>query len=189
MKDFVQWASQPRVRHGLQIALGLLLVWAAVSKIANPTKFLGDVLAYQVPLPRVIFRFVAAVLPWIELLCGLLLMAGSWLEAALGLASGLFGTFFFATGQAWFRGLKISCGCFDLKLLGFSADSTFVHFLESPGFAFFRNLFLVSLALWLQGRLATGAARNLDAESKSFTNKALDTAVPSSKKGGGARRR
>ncbi len=189
MKSILEWARQPQVRRGLQVAVGVLLLWAAVSKIGNPTKFLGDVLAYRVPLPRLILSFVAAVLPWVELLCGVLLLTGSWLEAALGLALGLFGVFLAATGQAWWRGLQISCGCFDLKLLGFSAESGLVRFLESPGFAFFRNLFLVSLAGWLLENCRSDRLGKLAIEIKSFTNKALDTASSSGNRVTGARRR
>jgi len=179
------WMDRPGVRQGAQVFLGILLVWAAVSKIANPTKFLGDILAYRLPFPRGWHSLVAAVLPWTELLCGLLLLAGSWLEAALGITMGLFGVFVVATGQAWMRGLQISCGCFDLKLLGFDSESRLAHFLESPGFALFRNLVLFALTAWLLSRVfrksaPAGAVSSVGDRMTTRSNNPLDTPHPSS---------
>ena len=48
--------------------------------------------------------------------------------------------FVIATGQAWARGLEISCGCLKLGFLSEGAAKTF----ESVGFAFFRALLLLA---------------------------------------------
>lgn len=130
--------------------LGLLLLWAAVSKLANLTEFLGSIYAYELPLPRPLLQAAAIVLPWVELLCGLLLIAGFWSQTALLTVTGLMVMFVFATGQAWARGIDISCGCFNLKIFGLSdALPGLVHFIESVSFAFFRNLLLTCLAVFL----------------------------------------
>ena len=134
----------------LRWLLALLLLWAAVSKLANPMEFLGAIYAYQLPLPRPLLQTVAVVLPWVELLCGLLLLAGVWTEAALAVVTGLLAVFVLATGQAWLRGLDISCGCFNLKIFGLHESLPgLVKFLESVGFAFVRNLALAALAGFL----------------------------------------
>ena len=92
----------------------------------------------------------AVVLPWVELLCGLLLLAGFWSQTALLSVTGLLVMFVIATGQAWVRGLDISCGCFNLQIFGLSERLPgLVRFLESVSFAFFRNLLLVGLAGFL----------------------------------------
>jgi uncharacterized membrane protein YphA (DoxX/SURF4 family) len=132
----------------LRWLLGALMLWAAVSKLAQPTEFLGSIYAYQLPLPRSLLQLVAVVLPWLELLCGLLLIANVWSETALAILIGLLGVFVLATGQAWARGLDISCGCFNLKIFGADGSEKLLKFLESASFAFFRNLVLGSLA-WL----------------------------------------
>ena len=130
--------------------LAVLFLWAAVSKLANPTEFLGSLYAYSLPLPRGLVQLAAMVLPWFELFCGGLLLLGIWPESVLVSASGLLGVFILATGQAWARGLKISCGCFDLKLLGLKESlPSLVAFIESPGFAFIRNLILAAIAIYL----------------------------------------
>ncbi len=130
--------------------LGLLFLWAAVSKLANPTEFLGSIYAYRFPLPKATLQFAAVVLPWIELLCGLLLLTDTWTESALACALGMLAIFIVATGQAWARRLSISCGCFDLKVFGLhESHPDLVKFLESAGFALVRNVALASITFVL----------------------------------------
>jgi len=138
-----------RVRRLLGGLLGMLMLWAAVSKLANPTDFLGSIYAYELPLPRPLTQTVAVVLPWLELLCGLLLVAGLWMETALIVVAALLAVFVLATGQAWMRGLEIGCGCFSLKVFGLDSNPGLERFLESVAFAFFRNLALLILAAFL----------------------------------------
>ena len=135
--------------------LALVMLWAAVSKLANPTEFLGSIYGYELPLPRVLLQTAAVVLPWVELLCGLLLLAGFWSQTALLTVTGLLGCFVIATGQAWARGLDIACGCFNLQIFGLQERwPGFVRFLESVAFAFFRNLLLAGFAFVLLRRTA-----------------------------------
>ena len=129
--------------------LGALMLWAAVSKLADPTDFLSSIYAYKTPLPQLLLKLAAVVLPWLELLCGLLLIANVWSETALTLAVALLAVFVLATGQAWARGLDISCGCFNLEIFGADRSTKLFKFIESAGFAFFRNLVLVFLAVAL----------------------------------------
>ncbi|MBE0541555.1 MAG: DoxX family membrane protein [Verrucomicrobia bacterium] len=139
-----------RVRAALRWLLGGLMLWAAVSKLAAPTEFLGAIYSYKLPLPQAWLQFAAVLLPWLELLCGLALIADKWTESALTLVLGLCVVFVLATGQAWLRGLDISCGCLDFKILGVvkPADGA-ISFFESAAFAFFRALLLVAMTGWL----------------------------------------
>jgi len=141
--------SGDRIQRWLQCLLGALMLWAAVSKLANPADFLGSIYAYELPLPKLLLQTVAIVLPWVELLCGLLLLAGLWLGTALTLVSGMLAVFVIVTGQAWARGLEIGCGCFSLKMFGLAEMPGLERFFESVAFAFFRNLVLLALAMFL----------------------------------------
>lgn len=125
--------------------LAVLLVWAALSKIANLNEFHASIVAYRLPLPNGLLRLTAMVLPWLELLCGILLVIGGARRAALLWAMVLFAVFVVATGQAWARGLDISCGCFKL---GFLSAGT-ARFVESVGFAFVRAVLLLAGAVFL----------------------------------------
>jgi uncharacterized membrane protein YphA (DoxX/SURF4 family) len=125
--------------------LAALLVWAALTKLANLNEFYANLVAYRLPLPDALLRLTAMVLPWLELLCGILLVTGAARRAALLWAMILFAVFVLATGQAWARGLDISCGCFDLSFLGESAKK----FFESVGVAFFRAGLLLAGAVYV----------------------------------------
>lgn len=134
----------------LRLLLGFLLAWAAISKLANPAQFLGSIFAYELPLPRILQQTAAVVLPWLELLCGLLLLVRQWERAALAWITFLFAFFLIVTAQAWGRGLQISCGCFDLSVFGIprGAPGT-IPWYESVGFAVGRNALLLALSILL----------------------------------------
>jgi hypothetical protein len=133
----------------LQWALGLLLLWAALSKIGNPQEFFGQVMAYRLPLPVILSRAAAIVLPWLELLCGLSLLANWKTGGALAWATFLFGIFALATAQAWWRGLHIDCGCFDFRLVGLDPHGEMARLFQSIGLACLRALVLMACAVYL----------------------------------------
>jgi len=133
-------------RTVLRWVLAVVLVWAALSKIANLNEFYLSIRLYQVPLPDALVRLAAMVMPWLELLCGILMVAGTARRAALIWAAILFVVFIVATGQAWARGLNISCGCFKLDFIG---NDALAKFLESVKFAFLRALLLLACTIYV----------------------------------------
>ena len=132
-----------------RVLIALVFIWAALSKLANPTEFLGALYAYQLPLAKSLLQLVAVILPWFEFLCGLLLLLNVWTESALAGAEFLLVVFLIATGQAWIRGLHISCGCFDLTAFGLRRGHPLVDLVEGVGFAFLRNLVLTAIVVAL----------------------------------------
>lgn len=80
------------------LLMGGLMIWASVSKLAHPTEFLASLLAYQLPVRPLLLKGLAMALPWIELLCGLLLLANFWTAGALLFCRFLFSSFLLATG-------------------------------------------------------------------------------------------
>ena len=150
-------------RDLLRWLIGGLLVWAAVSKLPYLQEFYGALAAYQLPLPGPVLRFGAEILPWIELFCGLLLLTRLWYRAALGWFLILCLIFLAATGEAWFRGLDISCGCLNLDFLKLGGNWTAtVKLLESTPLAFGRAVLLALAGAYLlrkdlqEDRLAKG---------------------------------
>ncbi len=94
-----------------RFVLGIVFVVAAVDKIAVPEVFAVSVEAYQIiPVPLV--NLFALVVPWIELLCGIFLLAGVRMRASSLVLGMLLILFIFALLSAMVRGLKIDCGCF-----------------------------------------------------------------------------
>lgn len=138
--------------------IGLVLIWASLSKLANLQDFLGALLSYQLPFPVWSARLVVTVLPWLELLCGLALLGGQFLRPALAWSIVLFAAFVLATGQAWWRGLDINCGCLNLEVIGVAADSALARSLSSSPFAFFRALLLLGSAVVLWRLIGSSSA-------------------------------
>jgi uncharacterized membrane protein YphA (DoxX/SURF4 family) len=133
----------------LRWLLAIILVWAALGKIANLQAFYASLTAYHLPLPDALLRLAVTALPWLELLCGILLIAEGARRAALLWTVVLFAAFVLATGQAWARGLEISCGCIKLDFLG---DGAAKKALESVQFAFIRAILLLGAALYLAAK-------------------------------------
>lgn len=129
--------------------IALLLIWAGLSKLGDPVTTYTAMLAYQLPLPGILWKLVALALPWLELLCGLMLLANFHRRLATLVTSVLFSVFLVMVGQAFVRGLDISCGCFNLRILGIEEASAAARFFESVGFALVRNLLLLAGGLYL----------------------------------------
>jgi putative oxidoreductase len=91
--------------------LALVFLYAGIAKIINPADFAQDIDNYRI-LPYVLVTLMAAILPWIEVLCGLLLITGKWNLGAALTVSVLNFVFIVAISSALVRGLDISCGCF-----------------------------------------------------------------------------
>jgi uncharacterized membrane protein YphA (DoxX/SURF4 family) len=92
---------------------GLAAVWlvSGLLKAVDPDQTYIAVRAYDV-LPDAGLEIVAALLPWIELALGALLLAGVGTRLVAALSAALLLVFVAGVGQAWARGLSIDCGCF-----------------------------------------------------------------------------
>jgi len=96
----------------LRIALGAILVYSAWSKLKDSwALFAMAVDSYQV-LPLWGVRLVARILPWVELLIGVLLIVGRWMRVATVACSLLLLVFFGLMVRAHLKGMDINCGCF-----------------------------------------------------------------------------
>ncbi|MDZ7370398.1 MAG: DoxX family membrane protein [candidate division KSB1 bacterium] len=95
----------------LRLILGVIFIWAAVGKIFDPAQFAENIDNYRL-LPYFLTTLTAAILPWLELICGLLLILGRKVAAASLIIIVLNCIFILAIGSAVARGLDIDCGCF-----------------------------------------------------------------------------
>ncbi len=96
-----------------RILLGVVFIFAAVGKIANPGGFAEDIDNYRM-LPYILVVIMAVVLPWTEAVCGVLIISGKWLKGSSFLLILLNIMFIIAVSSAVIRGLDIECGCFSL---------------------------------------------------------------------------
>ena len=104
-----------RVRDivGTVARLGLAAVFlvSGVLKAIDPDATYVAVRAYDL-LPKLGVALVAGVLPWLEIVIGLLLLAGIATRAVAVVSAVLLLGFMAGVTQAWARGLSIDCGCF-----------------------------------------------------------------------------
>jgi uncharacterized membrane protein YphA (DoxX/SURF4 family) len=98
---------------GTLARLGLAAVWLISGglKAVDPDQTYVAVRAYDV-LPTWGVEIVAALLPWVELALGVLLLIGIGTRMVAVLSSALVIVFIAGVVQAWVRGLSIDCGCF-----------------------------------------------------------------------------
>jgi putative oxidoreductase len=96
----------------LRLVLGAVFLYAAWTKLrASPLIFAMSVDSYQL-LPEWAVLAVAYTLPWVELLVGILLLAGLWLRYAATAASAILVMFFALMLRSYVQGQGIDCGCF-----------------------------------------------------------------------------
>jgi putative oxidoreductase len=127
-----------RIDRGLEIALGLVFLAAGVLKIADPTGYAVS-LALMKILPATLIGPVAILLPWVEVVGGLALIATRrYRDAATWLILGLLVLF----TAALLRNSG-SCGCFGSG------------FLSRPEVGLVRNVLLGAAAVVLIRRRVT----------------------------------
>jgi putative oxidoreductase len=95
----------------VRIALGILFVFAGVTKAYDPGAFAIEIQRYNL-IPWTPGALASVYLPWLEILVGALLILKRLEQGALLLITCLLLVFTFALASATFRGLGIDCGCF-----------------------------------------------------------------------------
>lgn len=87
------------------VAVGLVLLVAGASKLRQP-EWPATAAAFGAP------RWLAAILPWVELAVGALLVTGAGLPWSALAAAGLVTAFTAAVALRLLRGQAVPCGCF-----------------------------------------------------------------------------
>lgn len=97
----------------VRVALGAMFIFAAWMKLKNPQAFADSVLAFKVfGQADHLVILTTFVVPWLEAICGLLLVLGLWSRAA---ALALFMQLLVFTGgiiSVLYRDIDVTCGCF-----------------------------------------------------------------------------
>lgn len=110
-KDSSQGSHQSRFDFLLRFTLAAVFLWAGATKITDPHQFANVISNYQL-LPAFMVNPVAVWLPWIEVLCGVLLICGVWIDGSLVVVNTLLILFMAALISNWIRGIDADCGCF-----------------------------------------------------------------------------
>jgi uncharacterized membrane protein YphA (DoxX/SURF4 family) len=101
----------PWVRTVVRVGLGVVWVVAGAVKVTDPQQSVTAVRAYEL-LPDTLAQLLGWTLPYLEILLGLVLIAGLFTRWAAALSGLLQLAFIVGLVQAWARGLSIDCGCF-----------------------------------------------------------------------------
>lgn len=94
-----------------RLILGVVLIWAGAVKVTRPALSAQAVRAFQI-LPYDFAGYVGYALPVVEILVGMILVAGLLTRAAAVVSGLLMLAFMIGIASAWARGLSIDCGCF-----------------------------------------------------------------------------
>lgn len=109
-----------------RLFLAAVFLTASAGKFKQPKVFLRSVLEFKL-MPGPLVPWFAAMLPGIELLCGLVLLIGAfgllgggrrtlraWADAAAWILTALLVAFTAGIAIDLLRGFKLDCGCFDI---------------------------------------------------------------------------
>ncbi len=111
MSRFTQWRGHAWIALPLRLYLGGVFLLACHHKILHPSAFALDVATYQL-LPLELVNLQALVLPWVELLAGLMLVLAFRTRAAALLINAMMVMFIAALVWALLQGFDMGCGCF-----------------------------------------------------------------------------
>ena len=121
-----------------RLAVAGMFIGACLAKIAAPESFALAVHRYRL-LPDLLVNAVALLLPWLELLCGVAVLAGPprWRSAVALWIALMLVVFTGAISLNILRGIEASCGCLSTR-----ADAA-----ASDGWNLARNATLLGLTL------------------------------------------
>lgn len=98
--------------HMSRLSLAAIFIYAGVIKATDVVAFAGHVANYQL-LPYAWNFVAAAALPYVEILCGLLLLMNKRVRPSLLVLLLLNSVFIIALTSVMMRGFDIDCGCFN----------------------------------------------------------------------------
>ncbi len=113
-----------------RLILGALFIYASFDKALNPFEFAKITHNYRL-LPPAIINIGAVILPWIELLAGILLIVGYRVKGANLIIGGLLVMYIIMLGITASRGINIACGCFSTSAA--AKGNIYMRILEDVG--------------------------------------------------------
>ncbi len=94
-----------------RLILGALFVFASIDKIIHPLAF-AQVIHYYRLTPPDLINLLALIFPWMELVAGLLLIAGYRVKSSSLVINILLVFFIVVLAITALRGINVACGCF-----------------------------------------------------------------------------
>lgn len=111
MNMLVKLATHRWLALAFRLYLGGLFIYASVYKIQYPAEFAEVVAGYQI-VPYFLVNVMAVFMPWIELMVGVLLVAGVRSKSAVVAIAAMLVMFTLALLYVLVAEIPIGCGCF-----------------------------------------------------------------------------
>jgi uncharacterized membrane protein YphA (DoxX/SURF4 family) len=138
MRDWKNWVTLVA-----RLVLGVVFLWAGISKVGNLPGFVQATAAYQIG-PYWMAQIIGTGLPFAEIGLGLMLIAGLFTRVG-GLLSGLLMVaFIIGIASVWIRGISIDCGCF-----GDGGPITPEEAAKAYPWELARDVGMLALSVWL----------------------------------------
>ena len=109
--NFIRSLNLPLI---CRLVLGILFIYASYEKILDPASFSKNIHNYHIT-PTSVENLAALIIPWLELIIGVFLIFGLFLEGTTSIVMVLLIFFIIILSQAVFRGIDVHCGCFKLE--------------------------------------------------------------------------
>jgi len=103
--------DNPYFNLSARLLVGLMFISAGLPKILDPKHFVSEIFNYQI-IPDLLLNPTAIIIPWIEVVSGIMLIAGVKVKANSAIIGSLLFIFIIMVSSAILRGLEINCGCF-----------------------------------------------------------------------------
>ena len=94
-----------------RMIVGVVFIYASYDKILNPAGFSDNIHNFHIT-PASVENLAALIIPWLELIVGVFLIFGVFLEGSTSITIGMLIFFIIILSQAVFRGIDVHCGCF-----------------------------------------------------------------------------
>ena len=108
--NFIRSLNLPLI---FRVILGIVFIYASYDKILDPAGFSKNIHNFHITDNLVwVENLVALILPWLELIVGVFLILGVFLEGSTSITICLYIFFIIILSQAVFRGIDVHCGCF-----------------------------------------------------------------------------
>jgi hypothetical protein len=108
----MKFLLHPAVQFVARLILGGVFIYASIDKILHPGDFAKAVANYKVLTSPVLINLVGVILPWCELLAGVLIILRVWARGAWTVLTGLTAVFIVLIAVTMARGIDVNCGCF-----------------------------------------------------------------------------
>ena len=106
--NFIRSLNLPLI---FRVILGIIFIYASYGKILDPEAFSKNIHNFHIT-PISVENLAALIIPWLELIIGVFLIFGLFLEGTTSIIIALLVFFIIILSQAVFRGIDVHCGCF-----------------------------------------------------------------------------